>query len=326
MSSEPEEFEAEVVEGESLTAYKCSICGWKSSVFLASCNSCGKYSTLAPFLTLVGQESENEENEAGDEEEAEGYAKPRAVNAAKVKFNRHSRVIFGIKGLDDVLGNPISNTYGGVIGSVMWITGDPGVGKSTLVLQATLKAAASGLKVLHADSEEPKENIIDRARRLGAKRDALRNFDIIDDATFIEEVFEEADRLAPDILVVNSLSNYYAHDAMGAPLATECGNPTQLKRLSKIVYTYCHGRNANSKMIMCFGMCHVDKQHGMAGPMALQHACDAQFKMSKTEDFQSSGMVVMETEGNKNRFGNSRLRAQFKMDEAQGFLQFVKMV
>jgi predicted ATP-dependent serine protease len=154
----------------------------------------------------------------------------------------------------------------------------------------------------------------------------MKNIEINDEAEMIEDVFEDAASYAPDVMTVNSLNTYYAHDLNGERIQTEAGNPTQIRRIAKLTFKFAHGKNACKKLITTFLICQVDKDGGMIGPQEVAHAVDATFIAKKgsngddPQEFDKTGIMMLSTYNNKNRNGNARLKHRFRMDPETGIL------
>lgn len=301
--------------------YCCVVCALYKREWFDRCPSCKSFNSmkrvklLVRELPTVGEDNESPAmvdehgkivvSEETDGEESEDVG-PRAEQASKIKYSGRKRMKLGVPGLDDMFG-------GGVVsGQVSLISGDPGVGKSTLLLQGELNLCMRGLRVLHADAEEPKANVLGRCEQLGVKKNhaCMKNLFILDDADFFEDVLDEAERVGADAVFLNSIGEYMAHDVHGEPVQGDSGDPLQMKRISYLLYKHAHAKDT---MRAWFVVCHVNAEGDMAGIKKVQHRCDAQFMLKKDEDFDSNGLVWMTTEKHKNRFGNSRIKVLYEM-------------
>lgn len=303
--------------------FLCVRCGHRTRIWSTSCGGCYRTNTYQVVkldragksihdsddpdaLVDIDDEGNVLEADPGDDELEEVEQSPKAVFVSQVKFQRHKKIVFGIKGFDDVLGG------GAVVGSIIGMTGDPGAGKSTILLHALVKLANSGIPVMQIDAEEPKENIIDRAYRLGLDKAGKKHLAIYDAGGFIEDALDAANRIKPAVVCVNSINEFYARDAAGRPIDTECGNPLQMKRIARLLFRWGHQTKTTT-----FIVCQVNADGDMTGPKAVAHVMDATFKLTKDEKFDVEGdpgyqRVHFASEKGKNRFGSNATKAAFK--------------
>jgi len=201
--------------------------------------------------------------------------------------------------LGGALAAPGQKTSGGgmVAGSAVMLGGDPGIGKSTLLLQAAIALARSGRKVLYVTSEESAGQLRMRAQRLadeGELPDAL--FVLAD--TNLARVVEQARRLSPELLVIDSIQMIYKGDLPAAP-----GTVTQLRACClELVY---HAKATGTALVL---VGHVTKQGALAGPRLLEHMVDTVLYFEG--DRYHAHRVVRAV---KNRFGSTLEVGLFEM-------------
>ncbi len=196
----------------------------------------------------------------------------------------------GIGEFDRVLG-------GGVVeGSLILIGGDPGIGKSTLVLQVMERLAQSNVKILYVSGEESQEQIKLRGDRLGVSSENL--FLLFE--TSLEGIFAEIETLKPDIVVVDSIQTVYHADLVSAP-----GSVGQVRECGGEIMRYGKGRG-----VAFFLIGHVTKEGAIAGPRILEHLVDTVLYLEGDRHHQYRIL-----RGVKNRFGSTHEIGVFEMLE-----------
>ena len=234
---------------KSKTAYVCNQCGAEYNKWQGQCEACGAWDTLSEFVI--------EPAKAGAVKRA-GYAgaggQPKIVVLTEIAAEAETRIKIGIGELDRVLG-------GGLVdGSVVLVGGDPGIGKSTLLLQ-TLGALGPRLRTLYVSGEESLAQIAARAQRLGLPLDALRCLA----ETCIERVVENAQQDKPRVLVIDSIQTIWTETLTAAP-----GSVSQVRESAARLVRY-----AKESATSIFLVGHVTKEGGIAGPRVLEHMVDA---------------------------------------------------
>ena len=223
------------------TAYVCSDCGANALQWFGACPSCGAPGTLVETVSdraSIGRVSQ---------------AAPRAVGLDEVRIRQLERRSTGIEELDRVLG-------GGVVaGQVVLIGGDPGIGKSTLLLQA-LAALGAGCKVLYVSGEESAEQVAIRARRLALDLRAVRLIAEIQ----LERVAAALDSVRPEVAVVDSIQTLWSEALQSAP-----GSVAQVRECAAQL-----ARHAKKTGTALFIIGHVTKDGAIAGPRVLEHIVD----------------------------------------------------
>jgi DNA repair protein RadA/Sms len=261
------------------TKYVCQECGYENSKWLGKCPECEKWNT---FIEEIEDKKASKEVFSIDKDSA----KPVSINSLEVK--EEERFSTDIKELDRVLG-------GGVVkGSLVLVGGDPGIGKSTLLIQVSNNVSQSGKKVLYISGEESIYQIKMRAKRLGINSDNLyvlaeNNLNIIE---------RYLDSIKPDLIIVDSIQTVFNPDITSAP-----GTVSQVRegtsRFMKI---------SKKIGISTFIVGHVTKEGSLAGPKLLEHMVDTVLYF-EGERFNTYRMV----RAVKNRFGSTNELGVFEM-------------
>lgn len=270
------------------TVYVCQQCGAQSPRWAGRCPSCEAWNSMVETL------------EAPAVRQRPGaVATGRAVMArplATVATQREQRLDVGMGELARVLG-------GGLVpGSLVLLGGDPGIGKSTLLLQVANLLAQSYGTVLYVSGEESAQQVRLRGERLGTLSERL----FILPETDLSAVLEEAERLAPVAMVVDSIQTVYLSE-----LESSAGSVGQLRECTLRLMQFAKARG-----VATFLIGHVTKEGAIAGPRLLEHMVDAVLYL-EGERFHSYRLL----RGVKNRFGSTNEVGVFEM--ADGGLQEV---
>lgn len=260
------------------TQFVCQNCGASAPKWLGKCPSCGKYNTMVEEIVEVRQGTKAKR----------GVLKPIAL--ADVPFLKEERYSVGISELDRVLGG------GFVKGSLILLGGDPGIGKSTLMLQISALLAQSGKKVLYVNGEESAYQVRMRAERLHADS---RGIDMLS-ATELDSVLECARQMAPDFMVVDSIQTVYKSRLASAP-----GSVAQVRECGGDLMRFAKERDVTTVIIG-----HVTKYGVIAGPKTLEHIVDTvlYFEGDKNQQYRIVRAI-------KNRFGSTNEIGVFEMTE-----------
>ncbi len=235
---------------KSKTAYVCSDCGAEHNKWQGQCTECGVWNTLTEFVVQPAK--------AASVNPRGGYA--GAVDAAKVTrlasiaTEAEQRSATGIAELDRVLGGGL------VAGSVVLIGGDPGIGKSTLLLQM-LGAFGQRVHGLYVTGEESLAQVASRGQRLGVVLDGLEALA----ETSIERILGEASASRPEVLIIDSIQTIWTETLTAAP-----GSVSQVRESAARLVRY-----AKETGTSVFLVGHVTKEGGIAGPRVLEHMVDA---------------------------------------------------
>ncbi|MCE1229630.1 MAG: DNA repair protein RadA, partial [Firmicutes bacterium] len=225
--------------------FECTACGARYSQSMGKCGNCGAFGTIEEVKGALKADLGRARSAFAQSE----YAGP--VSLLDVETSETERVATGLGELDRVLG-------GGVVpGMVVLLGGEPGIGKSTLVLQW---AATTEGKVLYASGEESERQIKLRAQRLGAERPGIHLFAETD----VRRILEVAARLKPSLLLVDSIQTLFdpEFEASAGSVSQVRGCATLLTRWAK----------ATGTPLVLVG--HVTKDGGLAGPKVLEHLVD----------------------------------------------------
>ncbi len=267
------------------TVFFCSECGYESPKWYGKCPNCGQFNTMAERPASWG-------NTKSDSSGAKGRVafESAAVKLSEVGIDREVRFVTGTDELDRVLGG------GAVQGSLVLMAGEPGIGKSTLLLQISNQLAATGSKVLYVSGEESLRQIKMRAARLGAVNDEL----MVLAETDMGRILEEIDKISPDVVIVDSVQTLYADTLSSAP-----GSVAQVKECTLTLM-----RLSKSRGITVFLVGHVNKEGAIAGPKVMEHMVDCVLYF---EGSQSSNYRILRAA--KNRFGSTNEIGVFEMHD-----------
>ena len=268
---------------KSRTVYRCTDCGADYLKWQGRCDACGEWNTLA-------EEIERPSRGKASRSKFEG-APSAVISIGAVETTRSARVSSGIRELDYVLG-------GGIVdGSVVLIGGEPGIGKSTLLLQVAAAAAESKRKALYVSAEESGPQVRLRAERLGA---SAMNVGLLAE-TSLDDILATAASATPDLLIIDSIQTIHSPELEGAP-----GNVGQVRECAARLMRF-----AKESGCPVFIVGHVTKGGGVAGPKTLEHIVDTvlYFEGDGSLDFR----ILRAT---KNRFGSVDEIGVFRMTSA----------
>lgn len=279
------------------TRFVCRSCGAIQSRWLGKCPDCGEWDALEAVTVDKGASKDKQRgiaNAIGSPADANDA--PQAVPINEVDETTWPRMSTRIAELDRVLGS--SNDASGLVpGSTILIGGDPGIGKSTLLLQAANQLAESSHRVLYVTSEESAHQTRLRAQRLKANCDELY---VLAD-TNVARVIQQAQSVKPQVLVLDSIQMIYKGDLEAPP-----GSLTQLRACCmELVYL------AKSTGIAVFLVGHVTKEGRLAGPRLLEHLVDCVLYF-EGDRFHSHRII----RAIKNRFGTTLEVGLFEMTES----------
>ncbi len=260
--------------------WECTSCGHTQPKWTGSCSQCSDWNSFVEQLIV-------EQKDIRYSSRQTSVSKPVKLKDVILKDQR--RIQTSMKEFDRLLGG------GAVIGSLTLIGGDPGVGKSTLMLQIASNYSKMGLKVLYVCGEESVEQTTLRAQRLQADQENLYLFN----ETLFSSIQMQIDQLNPDIIVVDSVQIIYKADFPSAP-----GSVVQVREITSEFLHIAKGRN-----ITTFLIGHVTKSGELAGPKVLEHLVDTvlDFEGDKKQGFRLLRSV-------KNRFGPTDDIALFQMN------------
>ncbi len=265
------------------TQFICQSCGYQAPKWLGRCPGCQEWNTFVE--ERIVEEKVPERDLLGFEAEAV----PTPIT--KIVPEERGRLRTGIGEFDRVLGGGI------VFGSAILIGGDPGIGKSTLLLQTMNGLAAQGKRVFYISGEESLQQTRMRAERLGMASDQL----YVASETSLEKILQDIQALRPSTVVVDSIQTIYSSDLPAMP-----GSITQVREASsRLIYLAKH------LSIPVFLVGHVTKEGFIAGPKVLEHMVDTVLYIEG--EGQHSFRILRAA---KNRFGSTNEIGVFEMKDS----------
>ncbi|NWN99434.1 DNA repair protein RadA [Tetragenococcus halophilus] len=264
------------------TQFECQNCGYISPRYLGKCPNCGSWNSMVEEKLQDTTDRRNRTTLTG--------SKMQPTLLKDVVPKKEPRVKTSLDELNRVLG-------GGVVpGSMILLGGDPGIGKSTLLLQVSQQLAATGGTVLYVSGEESAEQIKLRAQRLG---DAENDFYLFAE-TGMQDIRETIEKLQPDYVIIDSIQTMTQPD-----ISSVAGSVSQVRETTAELL-----KIAKSNEIAVFVVGHVTKEGSIAGPRMLEHMVDTvlYFEGDKYQSFRILRAV-------KNRFGSTNEIGVFEMYE-----------
>ncbi len=259
------------------TLFYCKECGYEVTKWQGQCPGCHEWNTLTEAPSAKGGKVSRTISSAG---------RPSRVN--EIETQEESRKTTGIQELDRVLG-------GGIVpGSLILVGGDPGIGKSTLLLQMCRTLSQQKMKVLYVSGEESARQIKMRAERIGEFTDDLYLFS----ETCMGTVLQAVEEVLPEVVIVDSIQTMLEETVDAAP-----GSVSQVREITATLLHLAKSRN-----ITIFIVGHVTKEGNVAGPRMLEHMVDTvlYFEGDKTAMYRM-------LRGVKNRFGSTNEVGVFEM-------------
>lgn len=258
---------------KSKTVFYCQGCGYESAKWLGKCPSCESWNT---FAEEVVTKTESSKNEWRQESSRQKQSKPRTLE--EIETSRDIRWHSGDYELDRVLG-------GGIVpGSLILIGGEPGIGKSTLMLQAGLRL--KNQKVLYISGEESEQQIKMRAERLN---DSSPAFFILTE-TNTKNIFQAVEALSPDVVIIDSIQTLFS-----GQLESSAGSIGQVRQCAGEMMKFAKETNTPVFLIG-----HITKDGLLAGPKVLEHMVDTVLQF---EGDRHLAYRILRT--TKNRFGST---------------------
>ncbi len=264
------------------SAFICSECGYESPKWYGKCPSCGEWNTMNEEIVSKS------DNASSFTKKSSVYTKP--ISITEISTKDEHRYITGISELDRVLG-------GGIVkGSLILLGGDPGIGKSTILLQIC-RQLTNSLKILYVSGEESKRQLKLRASRLNAESDNL----LVLTETDAQVVAEVINTEKPDMVMIDSIQTMSISELNSSP-----GSVTQVRESTNFLMRVAKGLD-----IPMFVVGHVNKEGSIAGPKVLEHIVDAVLYFEG--DKQMSYRILRAV---KNRFGSTNEIGVFQMTES----------
>jgi len=282
--------EVEGVMAKVKTKFFCNNCGSESSRWMGRCPQCGEWNTLVEEIV----KEDNKKVAAYVPVDKTG-AKP--VPLTEIEMASLQRLATSYGEMDRVLG-------GGIVpGSLILLGGDPGIGKSTLLLQISHKIAENAGGVLYASGEESQMQLKLRAERLGINSSELSVMAITD----LDAILEEAVTRKPQLLVIDSIQTMYTGDIEAVP-----GSVSQVRECTARLLRYAKEQGVP---VVIIG--HVTKEGNIAGPRMLEHMVDVVLYFEGERSYQFRILRAI-----KNRFGATSETGLFAM-EAEGLQELL---
>ncbi len=259
--------------------YVCQNCGYESAGYLGKCPECGAWSSFVEEVSAAAGKTVSAV-------ELPDTNPPQRLS--EIQMNSEIRIPTGISEFDRVLG-------GGIVqGSLVLIAGDPGIGKSTILLQTGGQLCKDGKKVLYVSAEESASQIKLRAERLNVTSDNL----YIYPQTNFELIKKHIEEMKPDLVIVDSIQAIYT-----GTIQSSAGSVSQIRECCNSLMGIAKTNNIS---IIVIG--HVTKEGNIAGPKVLEHMVDTviQFEGDKYKTYRILRSI-------KNRFGNTSEVGIFEM-------------
>ena len=265
------------------TAFVCNACGYETPRWAGRCPGCGAWNTMEETVAAPAEKA-SAGKIAANQRPGTGA---KALLMKDIPEEASIRASTGISELDRVLG-------GGIVeGGLMLIGGDPGIGKSTLLLQVCDQLAKEGQRVLYVSGEESARQIRLRARRLGVESDVY-----VLSENALDAIEEKIRTLQPDTAVIDSIQTVYRPEMTSAP-----GSVSQIRESTSLIMRLCKETGTS-----VFLVGHVTKDGAIAGPRMLEHMVDVvlYFEGDRQQDYRLLRAV-------KNRFGSVNELGVFRM-------------
>jgi len=264
------------------TIYSCSLCGYQSPKWLGKCPDCDQWNSFYEEIKTSPSRYSSLNPETSN-------SRPTPLN--EIALNTDNRILTDIKELDRVLGEGL------VQGAVVLIGGDPGIGKSTLALQAITKLALKKKNVLYISGEESLKQLRMRAERLGSLPENL----FILAETSLEKIIQEIRNIKPEIIIIDSVQTVYTSELESAP-----GSVSQIRETCAKLINLSKETDTSAFLIG-----HVTKEGAIAGPRVLEHMVDTvlYFEGDRGHSYRILRAV-------KNRFGSTDEIGVFEMSQS----------
>ncbi len=266
---------------KSKTVFVCQNCGSESPKWIGKCYSCGEWNTFVEEISITGKSSSSITGSIS------GAVKQKPVPVSQVSVDQMPRIDTGIGEFNRVLGG------GMVPGSLVLLGGEPGIGKSTLVLQMALQLR--NLSVLYVSGEESPQQIKLRADRLS---DNLSHHCLVVSETSLEHILNHIENVKPDLLIVDSVQTMEREGVESAP-----GSVTQIRECTASIL-----RVAKERALPVLLIGHINKEGSLAGPKVLEHMVDVVLQFEGDRHYMYRILRSI-----KNRFGSTSEIGIFEM-------------
>lgn len=277
-----------MAKSKSKSVYTCQKCGAQRPKWLGQCPECNSWNSFVEETYSAAAAEPRGWTLGKSQDSVREPAEAQRLHEIQPKNNSHRRILTGISEFDRVLG-------GGIVpGSYVLVGGDPGIGKSTLLLQMAGNLSAQ-LSVLYVSGEESVDQTSLRAKRLGVKGTEL----FIAAEGQLEKILDLVQKVKPSILVVDSIQTIFLSDLESAP-----GSVSQVRECAGRLMTL-----AKSSGISVFLVGHVTKDGHLAGPKVLEHMVDAVLSFEGDSSYSYRLLRSL-----KNRFGTTHELGVFQMN------------
>lgn len=264
------------------SVYFCSNCGFESPKWMGKCSACGEWSTFVEELVRKNAVSAQEDTRSFSD------IKSKPLPLKEIKADEEQRIDMRDEELNRVLG-------GGLVpASVVLLGGEPGIGKSTLVLQTILKLR--GIRTLYVSGEESARQLKLRADRLSIENDDC----LLLCETNLDDIFKHAKEVAPQFLIIDSIQTIYTESLESSP-----GSISQVRECASLLLKY-----AKQSGIPVLLVGHITKDGSIAGPKILEHIVDAVLQFEGDQHY-----MYRILRGIKNRYGSTAELGIYEMNQ-----------
>lgn len=265
------------------SVYFCANCGYESPKWMGKCPACGEWSSFVEELVRKDAISKQEDSRSF------GAMKSGALMLSEIKTEELPRIDMNDGELNRVLG-------GGLVpASVVLIGGEPGIGKSTLVLQTILKL--TGVNSLYVSGEESAGQLKMRADRIGIKNDNC----LILCETNLDDIFKHVKKVSPQLLIIDSVQTIYSEALESSP-----GSISQVRESASLLLKFA---KQSGTPVLLIG--HITKEGSIAGPKILEHMVDAVLQFEGDQHYMYRILRAV-----KNRFGSTAELAIYEMNRS----------
>src|SRR5574344_216830 len=263
--------------------YVCQNCGYTTVSWLGKCPECGTWDSLV-------EEPDTAVTQGTTKSFLKFMENTTPKTLASISQIRVERIVTGIGEFDRVLG-------GGIVpGSLVLLGGDPGIGKSTILLDVVMRLSQRKLSCLYVSGEESEEQTALRAQRLGKCSDSL----LLLTATNLDHILAQAEKLHPALLVVDSIQTMFTED-----VETAAGSVGQVRECTARLLRF-----AKTTGIAVLIVGHMTKEGNIAGPRLLEHMVDVVLQFEGDRSYAFRVLRAL-----KNRFGSTNESGIFSMEE-----------
>jgi len=266
------------------TVFTCQECGYKSPKWLGKCPDCQQWNSFS-------EEEAIKPSKAAPKSTGGRVSRPKTID--EIEHESFERYSTGIGEFDRVMGGGVT------VGSLTLIGGEPGIGKSTILMEVCGKLLDlnKNEKILYVSGEESESQVASRSKRLGVKNEGFYIFN----ETNWQRVLEQVKELKPKFLVLDSIQTTHSNQIESA-----AGTLSQIREVTYELMNYAKAYN-----LTCFVIGHVTKEGQIAGPKILEHMVDTVIYFEGDQLGQYRMLRVM-----KNRFGNTNEVGIFEMQES----------